>query len=182
MKNLKKQINKILVNFVEQQNAKQIKSGEKKVVASWDIKNTGVNFDDPSYFSIAVKTTANWDHPTDFNRFDMELVSDYKANYFYKGTKNLVSKEDLNKWLNEFILVEAKPSKLSWDVNNDDQFIINDDGDNVFIHLQGSAADLYNSESEFYHAPFQLALDKSLEDAGINFDPYSPSTLQVEAR
>tara|TARA_R110000787_G_scaffold43768_3_gene107207 strand:+ start:1384 stop:1932 length:549 start_codon:yes stop_codon:yes gene_type:complete len=182
MKNLKKQINKILVNFVEQQNAKQIKNGEKKVEAEscWEL-NGESSIVRLSHL-IAVKTIANLDHPTDSKRFDIELVSDYKANYFYKGTKNLVSKEDFDKWLNEFVLVPAKPSKLSWDVNNDSQFLINDDGDNVFIHLQGSAADLYNSDSEFYHAPFQLALDKHLEDAGINFDPYSPSTLQVEAR
>ena len=81
MKNLKKQINKILVNFVEQQNAKQIKSGAIKVEASSGRLS----------HLIAVKTIANLDHPTDSKRFDIELVSDYKANYFYKGTKNLVN-------------------------------------------------------------------------------------------
>ena len=172
MKNLKKQINKILVNFLNDQRAKKIKSGEEEIVSSFENDK----------FSIVAKTVKEKVHPTDPNRFDWDLIGDYDAVWYYKGTKNKVSENDFNAWLDEFVLMDAEPSKLWWDTNKDEQFVVTDDGQNVFIHLYGSARDLYDFDSEFYLDSFYCGLNKCLEDAGIEFDPYSRSTLQVVAQ
>ena len=78
--------------------------------------------------------------------------------------------------------MDVEPSKLWWDHNKDEQFVVTDDGQNVFIHLYGSARELYDFDSDFYTDSFYCALNKCLEDAGIEFDPYSRSTLQVVAQ
>jgi hypothetical protein len=169
MKNLKKQINKILVNFLNDQHAKRVKSGEEEIVSSFENDK----------FSIDILTRKESIHPTDPNRFDMDLVGDYDAVFYYKGTKDKVSKEDFKAWCSEFVLVDVNFNKK---FHNNEQFVVTDDGQSVFIHLYGSAAELYDIETEFFTESYHDALNKCLEDAGIEFDPYSRSTLHVVAQ
>ena len=170
MKRLKQKINKTLINFLNKQNASDIKSGKEEIVSSFENDK----------FSIDRITRKTLVHKYDDNdRFDMELVGDYDAVYYYKGTKNKVSKKDFNAWLDEFVLVDVKYD--SW-FHKNEQFTITDNGEDIFIHLYGSAAELYNIESEFYCDSYHNALNKCLEDAGIEFDPYSRETLQVVAQ
>jgi hypothetical protein len=169
MKKLKQKINKILVNFLNDQHAKDIKSGKEEIVSSFENDK----------FSIDIITRKDSVHPTDPNRFDMELVGDYDAVFYYKDTKKKVSKEDFKAWCSEFVLVDVKYD--SW-FHKNEQFRITDDGQNVFIILDGSASELYDIETEFFTESYHDALNKCLEDAGIEFDPYSRSTLQVVAQ
>tara|TARA_Y100001937_G_scaffold31715_1_gene45445 strand:+ start:45 stop:554 length:510 start_codon:yes stop_codon:yes gene_type:complete len=169
MKRLKQKINKTLINFLNKQNASDIKSGKEEIVSSFENDK----------FSIDIITRKRLVHPTDPNRFDLELVGDYDAVWYYKDTKKKVSKKNLDAWFDEFVLVDVKYD--SW-FHKNEQFTITDNGEDVFIHLYGSAAELYNIEAEFYCDSYHNALNKCLEDAGIEFDPYSRETLQVVAQ
>ena len=166
MKRLKQKINKILVNFLNDQHAKDIKSGKEEIVSSFENDK----------FSIDIITRKQSVHPTDPERFDLELVGDYDAVFYYKDTKKKVSKKDFNAWLDEHVLVDVKYD--SW-FHKNEQFRITDDGQNVFIILDGSASELYDIETEFFTESYHNALNKCLEDAGIEFDPYDRSILQV---
>tara|TARA_R100000231_G_C5237750_1_gene138761 strand:+ start:46 stop:555 length:510 start_codon:yes stop_codon:yes gene_type:complete len=169
MKRLKQKINKTLINFLNKQNASDIKSGREEIVSSFENDK----------FSIDRITRKRLVYPTDPERFDLELVGDYDAVWYYKDTKKKVSKKKLDAWFDEFVLVDVKYD--SW-FHKNEQFTITDNGEDIFIHLYGSASELYNIESEFYCDSYHNALNKCLEDAGIEFDPYSRETLQVVAQ
>ena len=169
MKRLKQKINKTLINFLNKQNASDIKSGKEEIVSSFENDK----------FSIDRITRKRLVHPTDPERFDLELVGDYDAVWYYKDTKKKVSKKKLDAWFDEFVLVDVKYD--SW-FHKNEQFTITDNGEDIFIHLYGSASALYNIESEFYCDSYHSDLNKCLEDAGIEFDPYSRETLQVVAQ
>jgi len=173
MKRKLKKIQKELWNFVSNE-----KFDEIHINKSHELVTQNEN----GIWELTVKTVKEHCHPFDQNRFDFEQVGDYDGKWYYKGTKNEVSKKHLHSWLDEFEYVDvpADQKEKLFNINNVFRVYPCENKEDITIQLNGTYAELYDYKTEFYSEEFERRLNQFLTACGFTWYPYDDQHIRVE--
>tara|TARA_Y100000310_G_C20180310_1_gene577810 strand:+ start:57 stop:554 length:498 start_codon:yes stop_codon:yes gene_type:complete len=162
MKKIRKnKVEKILIDIIKAHHKKELRDKQIKIVVENDCIHT-----------VELKEFTH----NDSNKYDMQLVGDYDAEFFYKGTKTKVEKSELDKWFSEHKWVSKETFDSRLDKHEWFSFFENEDGTHITVSGNGN---MLLDDSEFYSSSLEKTFNDKFKKAGLMCEPYSSGHFVV---